>query len=293
MPKAKKKSSKKAPKSNSRKTQNNNPKNQTQHIRKEFEEILKKEYPKSVTFNDLGDMVDFNCRKVGGKYKKNSITAQFANVVRNKPDEFGKHRDTDLASMVYYYRGEEQKPVSDDSSSTKRIVLSKNNEEDYYESFASFLCAQKDQEVGLSECTKAVAWGGSKSGEKWGTPDVVGIFRPKSNSEIKFLNDIVSAEIKVSDSSSALITAFGQACVYRLFSHKVYLVVPQSGQNYRLKSLCHLYGLGLVYFDPTKKSIDPSIYKVQLLARRHSPDTSYVNNFIKKELATKLNINIR
>ena len=263
-----------------------------QFICNQFEEILKKEYPNHLTFNDLGEKIAKNCQKAKRKCTMNAITTNFAGIVRKKPNEFGKHRDTYLASMVYYYRGEEPKSVLGDSSSTKRGVSSKNNEEDYYESFASFLCAQKDQEVGLSECTKAVDWGGNKSGEKWGTPDVVGIFRPKSNSEIEFLNDIVSAEIKVSDSSSALITAFGQACVYRLFSHKVYLVVPQSGQNYRLESLCHLYGLGLVYFDPTK-NIQPSIYKVQLLARRHSPDTSYVNNFIKNELATKLNINIR
>ena len=259
----------------------------------QFEEILKKEYPNYLTFNNLGEEISKKCQKAKRDCTMNAITTCFAGIVQKKPEEFGKHRDADLASMVYYYKGKEQKSVSHDSSDTKKDASLEDDEENYYDSFADFLCAKKDKDIGLSECTKAVAWGGNRSGGKWGTPDVVGIFRPKPNAEIKFPDDIVSAEIKTKDSPDALITAFGQACAYRLFSHKVYLVVPQSGENYRLKSLCHLYGLGLVYFNLTKKVIRPSIYKVQLLARRHSPDTFYVNHFIRDKLATKLNINIR
>ena len=288
MPKAKKKSSKKALKSNSGKAQKNSPKNQTQHIRKECEEILKKEYPKSVAFNDLGDMVDLNCRKAGGEYKRKSITAQFAIVVGNKPDEFGKHRDKD-AGMIYYYTGGEQASVSDDSSSVKMNASSKHKEGDFYPSFAEFLEYTKsgnDSTQRLNECTKAVAWGGNKSGGKWGTPDVVGVFRPARQAHVKFPDEIVSAEIKID--KMALITAFGQACAYRLFSHKVYLVVPETGQDSRLKTLCHLFGIGLVYFDPEVKKIDSSIYRKELRAQSHSPDMFYVNDFISGDLADEL-----
>ena len=264
--------------------------NQTQHIRKEFEEILKKEYPNNIVFKELGERIDANCRSIGKKYDMNSITAQFAFVVRNKPNEFGKHREKGIG-VVYYYRGAEQSPVSSDSSGAKERASPKH-EENFYESFAEFLQApKKEEDVRLDECTKAVDWGGNKSGGKWGTPDVVGVFSPKFGDRIKFTDEIVSAEIKTDGSSQALITAFGQACAYRLFSHKVYLVVPrpaQSGQESRLKSLCHLFGLGLVYFNPATTDINSSIYKVQLLAQRHSPDTSYVNNFIRDELANRL-----
>ena len=260
--------------------------NQTQHIRKEFEEILKKEYPNNIVFKELGERIDANCRSVGKKYDINSITSQFAAVVRNKPNEFDKHREKGIG-VVYYYKGTEQTSVSSDPASESKSAPSKN-EESFYESFAEFLNApKKDEDVRLDECTKAVAWGGNKSGGKWGTPDVVGVFSPKFGDRIKFTHEIISAEIKIDGTSQALITAFGQACAYRLFSHKVYLVVPKPGQESRLKSLCHLFGLGLVYFDPTKDS-NPSIYNVQLLAQRHMPDMSYVNDFISGKLADEL-----
>ena len=260
-----------------------------QFICNQFEEILKKEYPNYLTFSDLGEKIAKNCKNAKRKCTMNAITTNFATIVRKKPKEFGKHREKGTG-VVYYYRGTEQAPVSSGSSSVSRNASPKN-EEAFYDSFAEFLNApKKDEDVRLDECTKAVGWGGNKSGGKWGTPDVVGVFSPKFGDRIKFTDEIVSAEIKTDGTSPALITAFGQACAYRLFSHKVYLVVPQPAPALepRLKSLCHLFGLGLVYFDPTTKNINPSIYKVQLLAQRHSPDMSYVNNFIKDTLANKL-----
>lgn len=47
------------------------------------------------------------------------------------------------------------------------------------------------------------------------------------------------------------VVAFGQAVAYRLFSHKSYIVVPNttsSDDMNRLKALCGLHGVGLVTF---------------------------------------------
>lgn len=46
---------------------------------------------------------------------------------------------------------------------------------------------------------------------------------------IKAHPEIVSVEIKTD--TNQLITAFGQACAYKLFSHKVYLVIPNAEQD--------------------------------------------------------------
>jgi len=116
-------------------------------------------------------------------------------------------------------------------SSPKKI---KN--EDFYKSFADYL--QND----LEECTNAIPLGGNKFRDKWGTPDVIGKRESKRSDIIQAPVEIVSAEIKTD--AVQLITAFGQACSYRLFSHKSYLVIPElSAQDEvaRLDSLCMNY----------------------------------------------------
>ena len=243
--------------------------NQTQQIRAEFEGILRTAYPKPLNFNTLRNKL---YKKFKGKYDEGSITAQFSVVVGKKPNEFGKHREKDLG-VIYYYTG--PKP--------------KHHEKVFYDSFATYLMGgqrnKKNDYIG--ECTRAIPWGGNKSGGKWGTPDVVGIHRSEHAAYVKLQDEIISAEIKISSKPDDLIIGFGQACAYRLFSHKVYLVVPKSGQNSRLKSLCHLSGIGLVYFDPTKE-ITASIYKKELPARHHSPDRFHVNDFISDDLGKQL-----
>ena len=102
----------------------------------------------------------------------------------------------------------------------------------------------------LEECTKCITLGGCVFQDKWGTPDILGIRKSRESDIIKFPIEIVAAEIKVDTRN--LITAFGQACAYRLFSHRTYLVVPRSSladDLARLESLCIAVGLGLVLFD--------------------------------------------
>jgi len=82
-----------------------------------------------------------------------------------------------------------------------------------------------------------------------GYSSVLGVYKFSEIDTIKASLEIVSAEIKTN--TNQLITAFGQACAYKLFSHKVYLVIPNAEQDVgRIESLCLIFGIGLVLFDP-------------------------------------------
>jgi len=97
------------------------------------------------------------------------------------------------------------------------------NEEDFYQSFADYLVND------LEECTKAKPLGGNVFRDRWGTPDVIGIEESKRSDIVKHEIVIVSAEIKTD--TSGLITAFGQACAYKTFSHKTYIVIPKNSSE--------------------------------------------------------------
>jgi hypothetical protein len=88
----------------------------------------------------------------------------------------------------------------------------KVKEEDFYEPFARWLVED------VEECTKAIPLGGNRFRDKWGTPDVVGKWESRPSDIIDAPIEVVSAEIKLD--VSQLVTAFGEACAYCLFSHK-------------------------------------------------------------------------
>jgi hypothetical protein len=132
----------------------------------------------------------------------------------------------------------------------------------------------------LGECTKAISLGGNKFQDKWGTPDVLGIYRFSETDPIKPPMEIVSAEIKTD--TSQLITAFGQACAYKLFSHKVYLVIPKGAEKdiSRIESLCLRFGLGLILFDKNNPK-DPK-FEIRTRAVKSEPDYFYINEYLKR-----------
>mgnify|MGYP001167291915 CR=1 FL=1 len=133
----------------------------------------------------------------------------------------------------------------------------------------------------LEECTKAVSLGGNRFGGKWGTPDVFGIFRSRESDIVKFPIEVISAEIKTN--TAELITAYGQACAYKLFSHRSYLVIPQESSPEdidRLDSLCIISGIGLILFDAARPH-GPN-FQIRVRAVKHEPDTFYVNQNIKQ-----------
>ena len=107
------------------------------------------------------------------------------------------------------------KPVVVDTPSQQRVTLL---ESDFYAGFAEWLTEG-------DEVTRAEPLGGSILKGKWGTPDVLGVLRPRPGDVIQFEPQIVSAEMKIDTGQP--VVAFGQAIAYRLFSHKSYIVVPK------------------------------------------------------------------
>lgn len=150
----------------------------------------------------------------------------------------------------------------------------KVKEEDFYQPFADWLVKE------MEECTKAISLGGNKFGSKWGTPDVIGIREPRRGDIIKSNTDVFSAEIKTD--SNNLITAFGQACSYKLFSHKAYIVVPKQSSKEdieRIDALCLIFGIGLVLFDSSNPQ-EPD-FEIRVRPSKHEPDMFYVNRCMK------------
>ena len=146
-------------------------------------------------------------------------------------------------------------------------------EQDFYASFAEWL---KEND----EATEAAALGGSSLGGKWGTPDVIGVLKPRAQDIFKFEPQIVTAEIKAIPNQP--VVAFGQAVAYRLFSHRSYIVVPNSTSSddmSRLKSLCSIHGVGLVTFALNRDQPD---YVVVILPVNATPDMFYVNNMLER-----------
>jgi len=196
--------------------------------------------------------------------------------------------DATYPQMVYkpskgLFRLLKNKPTDTDvliPPSVATVAASKVKEEDFYAPFADWL--KND----IEDVTHAIPLGGNKFKDKWGTPDVVGKRESMRSDIIKGPTEIVSAEIKTE--TSQLVTAFGQACAYKLFSHRVYLVIPRQSQKEeisRLDSLCQIFGIGLVTFDAENPS-NPD-FRIQVRPARHEPDLFYTNKYmalIEREL---------
>jgi hypothetical protein len=147
-------------------------------------------------------------------------------------------------------------------------------EENFYKPFAEWLINE------LEECTKAIPLGGSKFKDKWGTPDVIGIREPRKSDIVQMPTEIISAEIKLDTSN--LITAFGQSCSYKLFSHKSYIVIPKESPNEdiaRIDALCRIFAIGLILFDSQNPN-DPQ-FEIRVRSNKHEPDMFYVNKYMK------------
>lgn len=148
-------------------------------------------------------------------------------------------------------------------------------EEDFYAPFANYL---RDD---LDEATAAEPIGGAALRDKWGTPDVVGVYRALRSDPIQFAPEIIAAEIKIDPFQS--IVAFGQAIAYRLFATKAYIVMPTTlaaADQSRLESLCLLHGIGLVLFEAADAA-DPR-FQIRVRAIRVNPDAFYANEFARR-----------
>lgn len=183
--------------------------------------------------------------------------------------QLAKYVDADAAVAVAADKAIASAPIEYETTG----IVETLTEQDFYASFAEWL-------VENDEATVAEALGGSSLGGKWGTPDVLGVMKPRAQDIFRFEPQIIAAEIKATPSQP--VVAFGQAVAYRLFSHKSYIVIPRttSGDDMsRLKSLCSIQSVGLVTFILDTEAPD---YLVAVLPALASPDMFYVNTMLER-----------
>ncbi|WP_306223616.1 hypothetical protein [Bosea beijingensis] len=205
----------------------------------------------------------------------NSIQGAVHHMLVNNPDiikvargtyQLSVKNDAESQVAIQAEKVESEKIVSIVDSENKLVNLI---ESDFYLSFAEWL---KDT---AEEVSEAVVVGGNILKGKWGTPDVIGILKPDFSYFLKFEPQIITAEIKIDPSQP--VVAFGQAIAYRLFSHKSYIVMPETiGEDdlSRLKALCSIHGVGLVIYKLDK---DNPGYRTVITPALASPDMFYAN----------------
>ncbi len=206
--------------------------------------------------------------EANGSFKTNTIHGTIWNLDQRLADQV--YKPSRGLFRLTKFRDPETDQLKDELVSKQPAKI---KEEQFYEPFADWL--QNDME----DVTMAMALGGNRFRDKWGTPDVIGKRESKRSDIIQAPVEIVSAEIK--PDVSQLVTAFGQACAYCLFSHKSYLVVPnQAPQDEiaRLDSLCQVFGIGLVLFDSSNPK-DPD-FNIRVRPRKQEPDLFYANKYM-------------
>ena len=203
------------------------------------------------------------------EFPKNTIHGVVWNLDVRVPNEIYKSARGIFRHVTFREIEIREEEIIRQPSEVERIT-----EENFYKPFADWLVNE------LEECTKAIPLGGNRFRDKWGTPDVIGKRESLRSDIIEAPTEIVSAEIKADIRD--LITAFGQSCSYKLFSHKTYIVVPKNSPQddiSKLDSLCLIFGVGLVLFDSNNVN-DPQ-FEIRVRPRKHDPDMFYVNKYMK------------
>ena len=239
----------------------------TGQIRKVAFEVLE-EKPKGIRYSDLGRKI----LEINPSFKPNTISGATWDLDIQFPDKVYKP-DRGVFRLLKFKENVSTQP-DQQSPPVKPTAKKTIKEEDFYKPFADWLVNE------LEECTNAIGLGGNIFRDKWGTPDVVGVRESKRSDIIQFPTEIVSGEIKID--SNGLITAFGQACAYKIFSHKSYIVVPNDSQIEditRLDTLSRQFGIGLILFDATNVE-DPN-FEIRARAVKHEPDMFFVNKNLK------------
>ena len=161
-------------------------------------EMLKSQ-PSGIRYSDLVRRVHERCPHI----PINTIYSNVWNLEARYPNEVHKP-----AKGVFQHTDFGRQDLKSETAS-EATKPSRADEEAFYQPFADWLTSESE------DCTKAVPLGRNKFRDKWGTPDVIGKRESLPSDIIKAPTEIVSAEIKTD--TRDLITAFGQACSYRLF----------------------------------------------------------------------------
>lgn len=215
---------------------------------------------------------------------------RYADLIRKISEELPEIKINNIHGAVYAFKQKiDKRQIKDVLRPEKGLYILKKyfkegeikdetrkeiREEDFYKPFADYLVND------LEECTKAIPLGGNRFQDRWGTPDVIGTYRILGLGHIQPPIEIVSAEIKID--IGQLITSFGQACSYKLFSHKVYLVIPKDANGAdikRVESLCLKFGIGLILFNRHNKE-NPE-FEILTRAIKNEPDYFYLNKYLK------------
>ena len=230
----------------------------TKQVREEAYKIISSRN-EGIRFSEL----TAELRKRFPSFNRNMINTQVAGL-RNHPDYQDKLESKDSVGKIF----RAITPLVEPPSKSKEMPP----EKEFYGTFASYLVEY------LKDCTVAKKYGGSPNKRGWSNPDVVGIYNLSMGSVFRRDPEIVSAEIKISSDYNVLKDAFSQAAFYLLFSHKSYIVIPNTASPETLnilESLSIAFGIGLVLFDSSNKD-DPD-YTLRNRAQRHEPEIEYLN----------------
>jgi hypothetical protein len=229
-------------------------------------EILKKN-KEGLQFTDLVDKVKEELKERGPPISDNTIRTYVQFLIRDKPDSVSK---PDWGTFRF------KEPTKIARPEVRRREKKENRK--LYQAFADWLCSE-------NECTKAVPVGGKRFGDKWSTPDVVGKYELSQRALLKSETVIVSAEMKATANTAEIISGFGQACAYKVFSHKVYLVVPRGIEEILLRKLvsqCSIVGIGLVVFDLNgPEGPTPDMFERKVKALSTNPDMYWANEYMR------------
>ncbi|MFO1514946.1 MAG: hypothetical protein U1F83_18905 [Verrucomicrobiota bacterium] len=178
-------------------------------------------FPNGLRYSELHAKIS----AADASFNSNTVNGSIWNLDALFPDKVYKP-SKGLFRLLKYKPSEPEvvEPAPSGDSPAPKI-----KEEDFYEPFADWL---KNE---IEDVTHAIPLGGNRFKDKWGTPDVVGKRESRRSDIIRGTTEIVSAEIKTE--TLQLITAFGQACAYKIFSNKVYLVVPTRSSDEDLDRL--------------------------------------------------------
>lgn len=242
----------------------------TEQIRQIALDILANR-PEGIRYSDLKREI----LKVNSLFNPNTISGATWDLDAIFPDLIYKP-DRGVFRILKFKENVALQP--DEQISTTPHKISKKKvikEDDFYQPFADWLVNE------LEECTSAIGLGGNVFKDKWGTPDVIGVRESKRSDIIQFPTEIIVGEIKTD--TNGLITAFGQACAYRIFSHKSYIVVPNKSQIEditRLDTLCRQFGIGLILFN--NLNVDDPDFEIRVRAIKNEPDMFFVNKNLKQ-----------
>ena len=236
---------------------------------KAVELLEEKENSSGLRFRELRNRINEN-----KEYRKGTISATLSALS-------DKQKKTIYKPEIYkpargLYRHVKYKEETSEQNEEAQVSIQKAvKEEDFYKPFSDWLVNE------IEDADKAIPLGGSTFKDKWATPDVIGKKEANKSDIIQGQIEIISAEIK--SDKNQLITAFGQVCAYKLFSHKCYLVIPKNSSEEnlaKLDSLCQLFGIDLILFD-TEDAQNPN-FEIRVRPRKHEPDLFYTNRYMKE-----------